>query len=198
MDDLICPVCGAQGISGRGRVVVFNGQLIDRVLKIDAKESKACSKLWASGRYTQLHIGSRENPDLENIECLNDFERVTKLHVMLLDRKVDLAPLARHAGTLTEYFCNDEINSIVDLDRYSSLKSINQTWVSRMKFSNNHPQLQELSFDKYCAKSNKDLGALPMAPNLKVLDLLRSCIKTLLEMHRIRSLSLGGCTSSHK
>lgn len=169
-----------QKLPGRTQIrdVVIKGELIDRVLKIDAEESKACSKLWASGLYTQLHIGSRENPDLESIGCLNDFEAVTKLHIMLLGRKVELDPLARHADTLIEYFCNDDINSIIDCEGYSELQSLNQTWDSRMKFANSYQKLQKIFFDKYCPK-NKNLDALPMAPNLKALDLLRSCIKTL-------------------
>lgn len=153
--------------------------LLHRSLHIDAQESKFCAKLWATREFTKLFLGSRENPDLKNIECLNDFVGVTKLHIMLLDYAVDLAPLIRHADTLIDYFCNDEINSIIDCDRYLALQSLNQTWDSRMKFANNHPQLIKLCFDKYCPKKEKDLDSLPMAPNLKDLDLLRSCIKTL-------------------
>lgn len=170
-----------QKLPGRTQVrdVVINGELIDRVLKVDAEESKVCSRLWASGVYTQLHIGSRENPDLKSISCLNDFEAVTKLHIMLLGRKVELDPLVRHADTLIEYFCNDDINSIIDCEKYSELQSLNQAWDKRMKFANSHQKLQKIYFDKFCPKNDKNLDALPVAPNLKTLDLLRSCIKTL-------------------
>lgn len=169
-----------QKLPGRSRAkdVVINGELLDRVFNIDAAESKSCSQVWATGKYTQLHLGSYENPDLKTIECLNDFENIEKIHIML-NHKVDVSPLERHANTLIEYFCNDDFNPIVNCEKYLKLRSLGQIWNQKMTFASSHPQLHRLSLFKYCPKSNKDIDELPVAPNLKVLALLRSCIKTL-------------------
>jgi hypothetical protein len=111
-----------QKLPGRSRVkdVVINGELLNRVFNVDAAESKSCSQVWATGKYTQLHLGSYENPDLKTIECLNDFENIKKIHIML-NHKVDMYPLDRHANTLTEYFCNDDLNPIVNCEKYLNL-----------------------------------------------------------------------------
>jgi len=104
-------------LPGRTRVqdIVIDGALVNRVLNIDASESKACAALWATGAYTQLHVGSYENPGLDNLECLNDFSGITQLHIMLLEHRVNLEPLKKHAATLTAYFCNDEMNPLTRL-----------------------------------------------------------------------------------
>ena len=87
---------------GRSKEVdtVIGGRLLERTLYIDAVEARACAALWTSGRYTQLGLSAAQNPDLGDVSCLDAFEGVGKLHLML-DRKVDLAPLQQHAGDPT-------------------------------------------------------------------------------------------------
>ncbi len=172
-------------LPGRTRVqdVVINGKLINRVLAIDAKESKACALLWATGAYTQLHIGSYENPGINNIEFLDCFENVTKVHVMLPGVKIDLSPLNKHAHTLTEYMCNDGVNALIDCDRFFLLQSISQPWSSQIKFDDHKPSLRRMFFEGYRAKE-KNLGELPDAPNLRELGLLRSDIRDLSGIHK--------------
>lgn len=169
-----------QKLPGRSREidVVINGALINRVFNIDAAESKSCSQVWATGKYTKLHLGSYENPELRSIECLNDFENLKKIHIML-NHKVDMSPLDRHASTLTEYACNDDLNPIVNCENYMNLQSLGQIWNPQMTFASSHPQLHRLALSKYCPKKDKNLDALPMAPNLEILNLFLSCIKTL-------------------
>ncbi|KQW27363.1 hypothetical protein [Acidovorax sp. Root402] len=116
-------------LPGRAKEVdaVISGRLLDRTLYIDAAEARACAVLWKSGRYIQLGLSEAQNPDLAEVSCLDAFDGVGKLHLML-HRKVDLAPLQRHAGDLKAYYCNDDLNPPVDCERFLALESLGQIW----------------------------------------------------------------------
>jgi hypothetical protein len=152
------------------------------VLNVDAGESKACAALWATGQFTDLHIGSVENPDLDTVECLNDFQGVTRLHIMLRGVKLDLSPVRHHAHTLVRYHCNDETNPLLDCRGFDALESLSQPW---------HPQtvfgpcaaLRELFLDRYSSPT-KDLQQLPDAPQLRRLGLVRPGIAKLAPLAR--------------
>ena len=133
-------------LPGRSKEVdtVIGGRLLERTLYIDAVEARACAALWTSGRYTQLGLSAAQNPDLGDVSCLDAFEGVGKLHLML-DRKVDLAPLQQHAGDLRAYYCNDGLNPLVDCERFLALESLGQAWAPDMRFAPTYPCLNRLS-----------------------------------------------------
>ncbi|ALV07083.1 hypothetical protein [Roseateles depolymerans] len=177
-----------QPLPGRTRIqdVVINGVRIDRVLNIDAQASKACAALWATGEFTQLHIGSYENPGLDRLDALDDFSGVTRLHVML-DHRVDVSPLKKHASTLVAYLCNDELNPLVDASEFRSLQSLSQPWDARLDLGEGPSALRRLFLDRY-APAAKDLSALPAAPQLQELGLLRSSVTSLAHVGRFPEL----------
>lgn len=175
-------------LPGRARIqdVVIGGVRVNRVLTIDAQASKECAALWATGAFTQLHIGSYENPGLDRIDCLNDFSGITKLHVMLLEHRVDLSPLNKHAATLTEYFCNDELNPLLDARAFTALTSISQIWDAKLDLGD-AAALRKLFLDRY-APGDKDLGALPAATHVNELGLLRPGVTSLAKLDRFPAL----------
>lgn len=176
-------------LPGRTRIrdVVIDGVRVHRVLNIDAQESKACAALWASGAFSQLHVGSYENPGLDRLDCLADFGGITRLHVMLLEHRVDLSPLKQHASTLLEYFCNDELNPLNDAKDFEVLQSISQPWDARLDLGAASASLRALFLDRY-APAEKDLSRLPEAPHLKELGLLRPSVTHLAQLDRFPRL----------
>ncbi len=176
-------------LPGRTRIrdVVIDGVRVHRVLNIDAQVSKACAALWATGGFTQLHVGSYENPGLDRLDCLDDFSGITRLHVMLPDHRVDLSPLKKHASTLIEYFCNDELNPLIEARDFTALQSISQIWDSKLDLGDGTSALRSLFLDRY-APAEKDLSRLPEAPSLKTLGLLRSTVTSLAHLDRFPEL----------
>ncbi len=176
-------------LPGRTRIrdVVLNGERVQRVLNIDAQESKACAALWATGDFSQLHVGSYENPGLDRLDCLADFTGITRLHVMLLEHRVDLSPLKQHASTLLEYFCNDDLNPLNDAREFKALQSISQPWNSRLDLGAARSSLRVLFLDRY-APAEKDLSRLPEAPHLQELGLLRPLVTHLTHLDRFPRL----------
>lgn len=176
-------------LPGRSKEVdtVIGGQLRERTLYIDAAEARACAALWKSGRYTQLGISEAQNPDLAEVSCLEAFEGVDKLHLML-DRKVDLAPLQQHAGELRAYYCNDDLNPLVDCERFLSLESLGQSWTPGIRFAPAYPCLSRLSLTG-AAPATEDLGFLRMAPQLRELNLFRSRVRSLDGLRYCRHLA---------
>lgn len=166
-------------LPGRSQEVdtVIGGQLLERTLYIDAAEARACAALWKSGRYTQLGLSEAQNPNLAEVSCLEAFEGVGKLHLML-NRKVDLAPLQQHAGDLRAYYCNDDLNPLVDCERFVALESLGQAWAPSIRFAQTYPCLTRLSLTG-AAPTTGDLGFLRMAPQLRELNLFRSKVRSL-------------------
>lgn len=183
-------------LPGRTRVrdVVIDGVLIQRVLNIDAQEAKACAALWATGAFTQLHVGSHENPGLDRLDCLDEFSNLTRLHVMLLDHRVDLSPLNKHAPTLTAYFCNDDLNPLIQAREFKILESITQMWNAHLDLGDG-VALRSMFLDRYSAEQ-KHLGGLPMAPNLRELGLLRPAVTHLAQLGRFAALEKLSLTLS--
>ncbi len=174
-------------LPGRTRVreVVLEGVLKRRILEIDAAHAQACADLWATGNFTHLHIGSPENPGLTSLACLQDFQNVTRLEVMLLEGKVDVSMLAAHASTLVEFACNDDHNALPDCSAFPALESLRQTWYPTMRFGPS-AALRSLSLNRYAPRSQR-LGAmpeLPEAPQLRELNLLRPGLVALAPMDR--------------
>ena len=166
-------------LPGRSKEVdtVIGGRLLERTLYIDAVEARACAALWESGRYTQLGLSEAQNPNLAEVSCLDAFEGLHKLHLML-DRKVDLAPLQQHAGDMRAYYCNDDLNPLVDCERFLALESLGQAWAPGIRFAPTYPRLTRLSLTG-AAPPTADLGFLRMAPQLRELNLFRSKVRSL-------------------
>lgn len=166
-------------LPGRTKEVdtVIGGRLLERTLYIDAGEARACAALWNSGRYTQLGLSEVQNPNLAEVSCLDAFEGVGKLHLML-DRKVDLTPLQRHAGHLKAYYCNDDLNPLIDCECFLALESLGQAWATGVRFAPSHPSLQRLSLTG-AAPDSGDLDFLRIAPQLRELNLFRSRVRSL-------------------
>ena len=181
---------GDEPLPGHSKEVdtVIGGRLLERTLYIDAVEARACAALWTSGRYTQLGISAAQNPDLGDVSCLDAFEGVGKLHLML-DRKVDLAPLQQHAGDLRAYYCNDGLNPLVDCERFLALESLGQAWAPGMRFAPTYPCLNRLSLTG-AAPAAGNLGFLRMAPQLRELNLFRSRIQSLEGLNACRHLAV--------
>jgi len=184
----------AVGLPGRARVTetVVSGSLINRTLYIDASKSAECAELWNSGCYTQIGISCVENPGLNNLDCLDAFDRVTSLHVML-DKQVDLSPVARHSNELKHYFCNDELNDLVDLRGFTSLESISIKWSKRVLLASEYPKLTRLGFVGFSNEEYDNLVPF-LVPKLVDLSFWRSAIRLTKDVRLpqiLQSLSFG-------
>lgn len=167
-----------RSLPGRTRVVdsVVKGELVSRTLYADASCSQECARLWETGDYTHLGIAELENPGLDAVAFLAEFPSIQRLHV-LLDRKVDLQPVEHHAGTLTSFFSNDDVNGLPDLRPYECLASLGQKWSAKTIFPAEWPVLERLSLVGFQPASG-NLARLPAGKHLKTLNLMNTKIRS--------------------
>jgi hypothetical protein len=106
---------------------------VSRILYIDSDHIDKCAQLWRRGTYTHLGLESyRDAFNLSDLAFLSDFPEVHRITITL-GHRVDLTALARHAKSLTEFSCNDEINSIEEPARLKKLAILRMQWTPRVR-----------------------------------------------------------------
>jgi hypothetical protein len=164
----------------------FNGVLPNDTLFLDVQCLPECVKLWNKNKFGTLGVSCGENPELDNIDCLNAFENLPSIFIML-DAKTSLEPLLRHAGSLRGLCLGDRDNGLKDCRPFIHLESLAQLWLPSMKFADSYPNLVRLALSGSKSKA-VDLTSLPRADNLKEIDLVQPSIESLKGIERYPGL----------
>lgn len=161
-------------------------RFVERTLIVDWEYLHECAALWNSGEYLELEINESVCSSEVNLADLIEFGKVAKFSICMR-RKIDTTPLGLLSKTLVELWC-DEFNSIHNLEEFPNLRILRQSWNKEMCSARTHLSLEELSLHKYAPISGSNLADMPVAPNLRKLELLGSAIKDLGEIDRYPKL----------
>jgi hypothetical protein len=175
-------------LPGNSRVMdtSFNGILPDNTLLIDVQCLPECVRLWNKNKFGTLGVSDYNNLGLDNVDCLNAFGNLSSIFVMI-NAKINLEPLLRHADNLRGLCLGDRVNGLKDCRPFIRLESLAQIWLPSMKFSDSYPNLVRLALSGSKSKT-VDLTALPRADNLKEIDLVQPSIESLEGIERYSDL----------
>lgn len=169
---------------------------VERTLIVDWAYLHECAALWNSGEYFELEVNESVCSSEVNLADLIAFGKVAKFSICM-GRKIDVTPLGLLSKTLVELSC-DEFNSIHNLEEFPNLRVLRQSWNKEMCSARAHSTLEVLALHKYASISGSSLADLPVAPNLRTLELLGPVIKDLSEIDRYPKLECLDIYSARK